>query len=715
VNENYGAFKDDQDSDIDDFENLEKGAAIQSMIQLDDDDDEEEDENGDPVEKKVAPAPGEEQEGQCWLAVKPFIGALVAPSDAPANNPAAPDANLEVDWVYGYRGHDCRDNLFFDSKSRAVYPIASFVIAYDKKAHTQQVLRHHTDDVVSLCQHPTNKDIFASGQVQTISLSGYTKRPFICVFNLATQEMTKLPAVHHRAVRALTFSPDGKYLASVGADNNNSIYIWDWESKTKLAETKGDVNKIYCIEWSSKTKGQLVTVGVKHVFIWTWTGGSIKRNRGLSGKVGIQTYFCHRFMDNGNVLLGSKKGQLVMYDAMTRTPKVVAKPHKGAVFALVKVKGGYITGGKDKFLRFFDNSFKEKWSLEFGSYVRSVNSDGTNIVVGTRNGEIYFVPESGASTVPEAVIAGHFEGEVWGLHVLHNTFLTSGEDNMVINWDMTAHKPLAYGKVSNLKKVPKTRRKYGVSTTSRFHPCKCARAVSMSPDGTHIALGRNDGKLAVLDAKSLKVMKVVNLNKISKRQIRNQKGNWIEAMSYSPCGKFLAVGTHGMVVCICEVAKDYECAVDFKSHNSVITHLDWSADSQHIRSTDKGYELLFFDVDAKDLKKSKHNPHATALKDLEWATNSCVLSWPTQCVWDTDMDGSDVNAVDVFNKQLVATGDDHGNVNLFRYPVLESSNEQIRHAGHSSHVTNVKFSKDGKYLISVGGGDKAVVQWRLKA
>jgi len=32
--------------------------------------------------------------------------------------------------------------------------------------------------------------------------------------------------------------------------------------------------------------------------------------------------------------------------------------------------------------------------------------------------------------------------------------------------------------------------------------------------------------------------------------------------------------------------------------------------------------------------------------------------------------------------------------------------------GHSSHVTNVRFTADGNYLISVGGHDKSIFQWR---
>ena len=35
--------------------------------------------------------------------------------------------------------------------------------------------------------------------------------------------------------------------------------------------------------------------------------------------------------------------------------------------------------------------------------------------------------------------------------------------------------------------------------------------------------------------------------------------------------------------------------------------------------------------------------------------------------------------------------------------------------GHSGRITNLKFSKDGKYLLSTGGRDKCIFQWRYIA
>lgn len=63
--------------------------------------------------------------------------------------------------------------------------------------------------------------------------------------------------------------------------------------------------------------------------------------------------------------------------------------------------------------------------------------------------------------------------------------------------------------------------------------------------------------------------------------------------------------------------------------------------------------------------------------------------------------------------QLVASGDDQSLVKLFRYPCVDQASKPLEGLGHSSHVTNVKFSKDGKRLYSAGGNDACIFQWAL--
>lgn len=62
---------------------------------------------------------------------------------------------------------------------------------------------------------------------------------------------------------------------------------------------------------------------------------------------------------------------------------------------------------------------------------------------------------------------------------------------------------------------------------------------------------------------------------------------------------------------------------------------------------------------------------------------------------------------------MIATSDDLGKVNLFRYPCVHPEKAQcVSYAGHSSHVMNVRWTVADEYLISCGGNDKCLMQWR---
>ena len=51
-------------------------------------------------------------------------------------------------------------------------------------------------------------------------------------------------------------------------------------------------------------------------------------------------------------------------------------------------------------------------------------------------------------------------------------------------------------------------------------------------------------------------------------------------------------------------------------------------------------------------------------------------------------------------------------VSLFRYPALGGRGKV--YGGHSSHVTAVRFSADGKQLFSGGGGDACILHWAVE-
>ena len=83
------------------------------------------------------------------------------------------------------------------------------------------------------------------------------------------------------------------------------------------------------------------------------------------------------------------------------------------------------------------------------------------------------------------------------------------------------------------------------------------------------------------------------------------------------------------------------------------------------------------------------------------------------------MDGSDINSVDrsknTYDRdmKILASGDDRGQVRLLEYPCLVKSSASVVGKGHSSHVTTVTFNSDDEYLMSSGGEDQTILQWKV--
>jgi len=135
-------------------------------------------------------------------------------------------------------------------------------------------------------------------------------------------------------------------------------------------------------------------------------------------------------------------------------------------------------------------------------------------------------------------------------------------------------------------------------------------------------------------------------------------------------------------------------------------------DSSALMSNCTSYEILFHDIStAKQVTSG-----ASMFKNETWASWSCTLGWPVQGIFPPCADGTDINACERSpDGTVLATGDDFRMVKLFKYPCPVDEAAYQKYTGHSEHITNVSFSRNDrgqKYLISTGGEDKAIFQWK---
>ena len=86
-----------------------------------------------------------------------------------------------------------------------------------------------------------------------------------------------------------------------------------------------------------------------------------------------------------------------------------------------------------------------------------------------------------------------------------------------------------------------------------------------------------------------------------------------------------------------------------------------------------------------------------------------------QGIWQETSKGSDINSVDVApNRKLLVTGDDFKRIKLYRYPCVVEGARCKEYKGHSAHIPTVKFHHLSQWVFSVGGFDKAIMQFAVK-
>ena len=70
------------------------------------------------------------------MAVLPWKGAIREPTNHPPVNPTKPDVSYVIDFVYGYKNEEVRQNLFYNVKKRPVYMTAAMGVIFNPKDRT---------------------------------------------------------------------------------------------------------------------------------------------------------------------------------------------------------------------------------------------------------------------------------------------------------------------------------------------------------------------------------------------------------------------------------------------------------------------------------------------------------------------------------------------------------------------------------------------------
>ena len=242
---------------------------------------------------------------------------MSAEYETPTNS--MPNCKLELEWIYGFRGNDVRNNLAYLKTQEIVYTVATTAIVYSAVTDQQKFMSFHSQDIVSLAVHPGG----------TIVATGEDGADYPKIIVWSTQfvgqqcpsVLVTLRGAHTHPISFLAFSPSGHKLLTMALDALHTVKIYNWADGTVQFSAATDHRQVFGALWKSDV--EFVTYGHSHIYFWqqiprnTKAHSAFTRFHGLlSRRSTIQRFTSAALCcgpNSGYLLTGAADGRLYLW------------------------------------------------------------------------------------------------------------------------------------------------------------------------------------------------------------------------------------------------------------------------------------------------------------------------------------------------------------------------------------------------------------------
>lgn len=621
-----------------------------------------------------------------------------------------------IEWAYGYRGKDVRNNVHYLPTGELLYFSGSVVILHNLTEHYQRHYTGHTSDVKCICVHP-NRVLVASGQTTCHQrerrpefdrhdpvaspseleneLENSHTEAHVRIWDSITLTTLHVlggsKAMFEKALATVAFSntDGGNLLACIDESYQHTLSIWRWSSETKLAEAKGANDQTFSSSWHPTIKNLIVVCGRGHFSFWSFDPklGTLTKNSAVfdevthshccRGKDKQKTVLSMCFTAAGDVITGDSTGTLSLWDPTTfRSKKQAHAVHPGGVFALcLSRKGTVLSAGKDRAIAEWETTdlVRRRQPMELpddaGTPRVILNPDGNRIVVGTSRNALF---EGDFETDFEEIVDGDSEDVTCCAAVQSHLFVTCSADGCVRQYNTSTKKR-------------EWRKNFGEGIS-------CA---SVDAQGSLLALGFCGGTWSAVDLSS-------------RDTVFEQKESTqpITSLAFASNGLLLFVATKELAAIIYRLDsshRQFHRISRIGSLSSYVISADWDVSSQYIRGNSTVGHIYHWTAANGELVD-----HAS-IRDLEWASCNCRISYEAGCVAHS-VEG--ITSVSRSNsKDSLVVGRDNGSLRLYCCPVKSTSAGYLALIGHTHAISSMTFA--GDQLISAGITDNSLFQWKM--
>ena len=509
----------------------------------------------------------------------------------------------------------------------------------------------------------------------------------------------------------VAYSPDGKFLAVVGADGR--LIVFETTNWTVKYQVNAHEKMILALAYSND--GKYIATGGEESKAKVWDAATGKLVYELDSTKGNQSGIEVALfsLDNKTLFIGGDNDRKVYAWDMTNgqfayelDPQKNADGHRVNGLAISPDGKTLASSGSDRVIRQWDLA-TQKLRLEIPGhsdwiYTVAYSKDGKTLVsVGADRTIRVWDADYGRSKM---VLAGQNDQVYWvSFNPTGRYIATAGADSSVRIWDISVQGSYEIMTIDAESRV---------------------RAVRFSPNGNYITSAGADGTVRLWDAKTGALVKTLK-----------DKGVSAEAISWNHDGRYLAVGYNSGETMIWDMTTNKPAlvipgnqipiwSVSFNSDNSLVA-ISNSVAIIYIYNTKTGQEVIQIDAN-----RQLGWGFATASKDLWLSTilfspdgdhlaagysNGKIIIWDSKTgkpAITIDEAHSDIIEGLAYNKDgsLLASTSDDGLVVLWDMSPRVDKRKKMTFSGHIATVNDVAFSADGNFLVS-GGADELVKIW----